>query len=104
MQKSAKYEWDHGTAFKRNQMLLNAGIKQRTLTLRSFDDLELETKLDVKYAFELNQKSNKPLGRSSTNSQSSGGFVASSQSSVLIEPAPLALSPGAFFYSQASGR
>ena len=102
MHKSARRKWNSSNSSDRNQMLLSVGIRQRTLTLRAFTELPPEIILDINYAYEL--QSNKPLGRSSTNSQSSGGFVASADSSVLMNPAPLAVTPAAFFYSQASGR
>lgn len=74
MNKSAKYQWQHSNAANRNQMLLSIGIRQRTLTVRHYDDLPLEIKVDLNFAAEMSNP--RPGVSREANSPSWGGRVA----------------------------
>ena len=67
---SVNTAWRNATAKERNQMLLDAGIKYRTLTLYRFEDLPLDIKIDLIYSYDMRTA---PVARSLENSHCATG-------------------------------
>ncbi len=68
---SPKATWQHSTSKQRNAMLINAGWDtHRTLTLRDYDNLPLDVKVDL---ITVHNRSPRPVRFSSPNSRSRSG-------------------------------